>query len=850
MITSAALWAKLDRNDHNTIQAWHSLIHHSADVAAVLLALLDQPMIASRLSTLAGTGSLCPVTRMRLGALAFLHDIGKANRGFRARVAPDSQNVGHIDELAWLFGAGQSLHPHLSAVLGLNRIESWFADDNWDLFEAVFAHHGRPWNRRAPDARRHWVATKAGDPIADLVPMRAALDIWFAEAFGPGPELPSAPGFHHAFAGLLMLADWLGSDTQFFPFANGEGGDRMAFAKARAVDALSAVGLIVEPGREAVRQAGLDFTRQFGIAFPHLLQELAIVPAARLLVMEAETGSGKTEAALWRFAHLFAQGQVDGVYFALPTRVAATQMFGRLRRFRDGLFGPDGPIVVRAVPGQIGADAAEGRRLPDFGFEWSDDPDGGLRRTRWAAEHPKRFLAAQMAVGTIDQVLLGVLAVKHAHLRGSTLMRHLLVVDEVHASDTYMAGLLDAVLQAHLAAGGHALLLSATLGGAARSRLLRTPIPSLKEAEAAPYPALSWSEAGDEVRLNVPARQSTGKQVRVAVQGLLDNPAAIATQALNAARLGARVLVIRNTVAGAVAVQRALDQTAGPDAAMLFRVAGVATLHHGRFAPSDRRLLDGAVEATMGKIRPSGGVVVVGTQTLEQSLDLDADLLLTDLCPVDVLLQRIGRLHRHARDRPSGFETPVAIVLTPTDRDLLPLARRGRHGLGAHVYDDLRMIEVTWRLIEAHATWSIPAMNRMLVERVTHPEILDGLTAELLALDAAWGPHLSKVEGTDRQHAMEAAYAVFDRNAPFSEFQVSDERRVTRLGAADRQIAFDVPPPGPFGVPVTTLRLPWHWVETVAVEALPSAVTWTTDGLHFSLGQAEFSYGRLGLVRR
>lgn len=120
--------------------------------------------------------------------------------------------------------------------------------------------------------------------------------------------------------------------------------------------------------------------------------------------------------------------------------------------------------MLRAVPGQIGADDAEGHPLPDFGFEWSDDPDGGERRARWAAEHPKRFLAAQLAVGTVDQVLLGAITVKHAHLRGAAMLRHLLVVDEVHASDTYMEGLLVALLRAHLAAGGHALLLSAAAG--------------------------------------------------------------------------------------------------------------------------------------------------------------------------------------------------------------------------------------------------------------------------------------------------------------------------------------------------------------------------------------------------
>jgi len=123
--------------------------------------------------------------------------------------------------------------------------------------------------------------------------------------------------------------------------------------------------------------------------------------------MEAETGSGKTEAALWRFLDLFEAGAVDGMYFALPTHVAATQAFARILRFADAAFGADRPAIVLAVPGQVQADGARGHKLPDFAFAWDDDPNDAVRQSRWAAAHPKRFLGAQIAVGTLDQALLG-----------------------------------------------------------------------------------------------------------------------------------------------------------------------------------------------------------------------------------------------------------------------------------------------------------------------------------------------------------------------------------------------------------------------------------------------------------
>src|SRR5699024_5791863 len=143
---------------------------------------------------------------------------------------------------------------------------------------------------------------------------------------------------------------------------------------------------------------------------------------------------------------------------------------------------------------------------------------------------------------------------------------------------------------------------------------------------------------------------------------IIDDSETIAAMALDAASQGVKVLVIRNTVPAAVAVLTALEAST-PDANWLFIVHGVSTLHHSPFSRQDRPILDKAIEAQLGKKRPSGPCIVVGTQTLEQSLDLDADVLITDLCPMDVLLQRIGRLHRHTRpdrQRPMSFRTAQA----------------------------------------------------------------------------------------------------------------------------------------------------------------------------------------------
>lgn len=851
--TPNRVWAKLapDRS------SWHSLIGHSADVASVLMALLDQPTIAARLARLGGLNELPGALRWRLGALAFLHDIGKVNRGFQARSNPAAPPVGHIDQLAWVFsldsavpGPGPILE-RLYDTLGLDRMEAWFeADSARQWLAATLAHHGRPWRlAQPPPSAVHWWPMGGDDPMARLAPMRDALDRWFVPAFEAGPALPDRPAMIHAFAGLLMLADWLGSDEDRFPFANGDDDERWQFAQGAARAALRDVGLDAAASRRVVMARPATFEAAFGVVRPHPVQSMVTAPDAPLVVLESETGSGKTEAALWRFRHLFERGVVDGLYFALPTRVAASQIHARVMQFRDRVFGLEGgPAVMLAVPGQVRADHARGRALPEFGFAWDDDPNGRRDPARWAAEHPKRFLAAQIAVGTIDQVLLGTVRTRHAHLRGSLLLRHLLVVDEVHASDRYMGDLLAELLRWHVAAGGHALLLSATLGAGLRSQLLGTPPIDAEAAEAMPYPTISWAGGGIERTTEIPSEGRGTKRVTLDPQPIQSDAVAVARLAVEAAQAGAAVLIVRNTVGRAVETTRAVEALVGLGSPLLFRVGHASTLHHGRFAAADRLLLDKAVEEALGRHRAGGGRIVIGTQTLEQSLDLDADLLVTDLCPVDVLLQRIGRLHRHARARPAGFMAARAVVLVPADGR--PGSYAPRHGYGAdRAYPDKRVLALTRRLIADHPVWTIPTMNRLLVERATHPQRLDVAVTELAAADPTWTHHAQEVEGRETGQRNTASHALLDRGKPFSRFTLdADEHISSRLGMLDRQVDLG-DQVGPFGARCGLLRIPSWLIGDTALDTEVADLRSADGIIRFTFGTARLRYDRHGLER-
>lgn len=877
-------WGKLARDKSDQLTGVHPLLDHMTDVAACFLALAECSAVRRSLENTGGR-PLDAADMQRLAVLVFLHDVGKANAGFQSRrwQLPErppglwpTTPFGHGPE-GWELIAGRVLNAeHYALGLPIAKILTWGDVAVCELLQASISHHGRPLGvSPGKEAEGIWkpVFNKTGtvlyDPAATLVSMgdrlKQSYPLAFAECHRP---LPDQPAFVHLFAGLVQLADWLGSDTRegFFPYTV-SGEDRTQTAAGRARYAVQTIGLDVNNWRDELCGEPPTFSAAFGVPQAHPMQLAAADRSlGDIVVLEAETGSGKTEAALWRFVQLFEAGKVDSLYFALPTRVAATQLYQRVRALVSRLWPTHAPVVVRALPGYEAADDQEKISLPDFKVQWPDHPADEKAHQRWVAESPKRFLAATIAVGTIDQALLGALKVRHAHMRHALMARSLLVVDEVHASDAYMTVLLEKLLQAHLKAGGQAMLLSATLGSLARTRYFnvgqskKQVPPSLADACTAPYPAVS-SRSASGIHLQPVAGNPQHKIVHWETLDAMDDPMRIATFAAQAATQGARVLVVRNTVPAAVATLEALEQlTLAQSGDWLFKVNGISTVHHSRYSRQDRPLLDQAVEAQLGKTRQDRkGRVIIGTQTLEQSLDIDADLLITDLCPMDVLLQRLGRLHRHTRldeERPEGYRQPRAWVLTPTGHDLMPMLKCSRHGLGRFhdgggVYPDLRMVEATKRLIQAQPSRQIPVDNRMLVEHATHIEALQTIEKEL---GADWQKLGQAIEGDTSARRGVGHLHTLPYDDAFGDvlFPDSDQKIATRLGAVDRLVTFEPPQPGPFQQDVKQLALRHHQIpEGVSPDALPVGISVLPEGagFEFTLGKARYRYNRFGLER-
>ena len=843
-------WGKLDR-DAGT---WHPLIDHCADVGACFEALVATSSVRLRLDTLSER-PLTSIDHARLSVLAALHDLGKFNHGFQ-RKADDAprDTAGHVNEIMGPIRSGGRVAREIGSVLG--DIVSWQASPT--LLGASICHHGGPPSSIAVKEDL-WSPSANRAPYEGIARLVAKTRQWFPLAWGPAEStLPSTPAFGHAFCGLVTLADWAGSDTEFFPYST-SGEDRMGFARERAREMLRWVGADTTSARRSTAPSFQEFT---GFDAPRPAQAavigLPLAPGPSLSFIEAETGSGKTEAALARFFALHQAGEVDGLYFAVPTRSAAVQLHRRLDRAAARAFGDHKPPVTLAVPGYLRVDDAEGRHLPHFRVLWNDDSRDAKRHRGWSVENPKRYFAGAIVVGTVDQVLLSALHVRHANLRAAGLLRMLLVVDEVHASDAYMTRLTEQALRFHLRAGGHAVLMSATLGAAARTRyeslLGPSALPDLESAIAIPYPRVAQGAAP------VPVAESSdrdAKTVEWRVEHLADEPADESSDSLVeeiARRVaeGYRVLVIRNLVRDARSVQVRLQRAGVPT----LRCNGVPAPHHSRYAALDRRALDGAVEAALGKDATRGaGMACVATQTVEQSLDIDADLLVTDLCPVDVLLQRIGRLHRHPRpERPGGEAVAKCVVLAPTDfsptswiQGRGPQAGAGTggpHGLGT-VYADLRMLTNTMNLVGARRRIAIPADNRDLVERATHPEALRWAREQ-----EGWAGHVNWLDATRMNEGLLADLNSLRRDQHYVEIAARDDRKTpTRLGDDDRVVRLPEPFDSAFGQSVRELTIPGFYAKRLSLSDEPSVqMERVPDGsLSLSVDGVPFIYSHLGL---
>ncbi len=727
----ASFWGKA-RPVENADSAAHPLVAHALDVAAVAVLL---------------PGEALALDGRTLGWLVALHDIGKFSRTFQAKEPRHwpASSLGPFDPAGLagprhdamaltLFDAAKDLlmpvFPPRAGRCG------WSDGERGQVLRALAGHHGRP------------VAKPESMTDADLGPACIDAARGFVQAmtavFRP-PALPIPPTprelarLEWSLAGLVTLADWVGSRQAWFPYVpEAAVADPAAYlwthALPRAAAALAAAGLLrAKPapfrGLQALFPAIADAS-----PVQRWAAEAPLPDGPVLAVIEDLTGSGKTEAAVVLTHRLLASGRARGVFLALPTMATANAMFDRMaiayrRLFEDGA----DPSLVLAH----GRAAVDARFAPSFAPSFdADAPAPGDQEGRrqdpadepaeshcaaWLAEDRRRALLAEVGVGTIDQALLAVLPVRHAVLRQRGLRGKVLVIDEAHAFDPYMREEVTTLLQFHAAMGGSAILLSATLPHATRQRLVDAFRKGLgaKRAllQSSNYPLATLAGAAETVTEH-PCAPRIGLPRRVTVTRAAD-VAGVLERVLDAARLGAAAAWVRNTVDDALA------------AAALLRAERLEPLvFHARFALCDRMRIEAEVlrrfRRNAGSAQRTG--VLVATQVVESSLDLDFDLLCTDLAPVDSLIQRAGRLWRHERTR--ALAAPELVVLSPEPvADPQPGWIDGLLPGTAAVYRDPALLWRSARAIFDHGTLDTPGDMRPMIEAVAEGETPPSLAA-------------------------------------------------------------------------------------------------------------------------
>jgi CRISPR-associated endonuclease/helicase Cas3 len=520
----------------------------------------------------------------------------------------------------------------------------------------------------------------------------------------PRPELTNISTVIMALTGFTILCDWLGSNGLYFPARSEVDLDEYAQESARlAQQAVEKAGFF-QPSQSAVAAGFATLfpdkkpSRPLQDAIDAIPSELLSGPC--LAVIEAPTGEGKTEAAL-ALAHRLAQASgTDELYCALPTTATSNQMFGRLAEYIRDRLGL--PARVKLVHGQafLVEDALQLDPLDNGGQD-----DSKQASLEWFTSK-KLALLAPFGVGTIDQVELAALNVKHNALRMIGLAGKVVIVDEVHAYDVYMTTIVERLLNWLAALGTSVILLSATLPDARRAALARAygghVDQGIPDQEA--YPSL-WVVGRTGGYQATPPAYQPNHPLEIGNLHLADDDAkAKADWLLKAVTGGGCACWITNTVDRAQRMFEALTQMERPDVDCM--------LLHARFPLDDRQKLERKLADKYGPQqqgdRPQRGIVI-GTQVLEQSLDLDFDVMVSDLAPIDLLLQRAGRLHRHQRgDRGA----PRLWINTALEANGDP-----KLGVDKIIYDEY-ILRQTWLALAGKSEITLPADYRPLIEAV------------------------------------------------------------------------------------------------------------------------------------
>lgn len=617
-----------------------------------------------------------------LGLLVALHDIGKISPGFQGKYFLNILKE-HSPDWAKIFQNEGTNTNH--AEIGAAAIQVYYNFSNTaPPVKAVAAHHGfKP--QRIDGLKDQYLWQQEREKLIQFLET-----IFKHPASGEKISAPRAD----LLTGLLCVADWISSDETFFPPED---------APIPLEDLPAHVKNIVQKCgfRKAEFHQGLSFYDIFGFQ-PREEQKALIQMVSKpgVYIMEASMGIGKTEAALYAAYQLMVSGVNNGLYFALPTRLTSDRIHLRVEQF-----------MQKILKEQQGVKLAHGQAwLKEF--EYGSDDEARIRTPAWFSP-ARRGLLYPFSVGTIDQALLSVMNVKHSFVRLFGLAGKVVILDEVHSYDLYTGTILDTLVQTLQNSGCTVIILSATLTKARRQKLLHID-SDLSNA----YPLITGVEAERE-GIETIHPDNVQNSLTVSCQWLYGDPNTVIENALQHARNGENVVCIANTVKKSQLWYRTLLSEMNEHDRTHLKYG----LLHSRFPLYRREEIENEWMEMLGKgeaKRPNGSILLA-TQILEQSVDINADYMISELAPIDMLLQRTGRLWRHRRTNRPCKEPVLTITMendptlcTPLDED----AFQSCTGTGSwYVYAPYVLLR-TWEILAQQRSLTLPADIRLFLENV------------------------------------------------------------------------------------------------------------------------------------
>jgi CRISPR-associated endonuclease/helicase Cas3 len=801
-------WAKTDKGDFvNGSPKYHSVICHLADTAAVAMTIVRDylnPMAVKRL----GDGlNLHGESLIRFcGFIAGCHDLGKISPVFQFQrsdvakalagqnlydlwfeVLTPEQRVGKaphgtitaktLPEYLIGIGLGSDMRPRHAKTLAQK------------LAIIVGGHHGFFPSQTDLENLNLLISGINEGNQWQLKRYRENIFQQLQEYVGlTAPDLPNHCDNAAAMilAGLTTVSDWIASNPDNdsgFPYADNEPFDNYKKGlAAKAKNALEKIGWTKQPPSQP-----LEFTELFAeIRSPRPLQEEAMELTKSLnppcfILIEALMGEGKTEAALYLADYLQHQSSAGGFYIGLPTQATSNAMWERVQKFLKSRYPGE---KINLMLSHSSAALQESYQQTVCRLDEVHDEDGVVGASEWHTAR-KRTMLSPYGVGTVDQGLMGIVRSKHQFVRLFGLAGRTIIIDEIHAYDLYTSTLLESFLEWLALLGSPVIALSATLPLSTRKKLMTAYARGCKcdlevELPTAPYPRITTLNECKALIRSFAASPDITRTLNIKWVQESEWQTELKEKLAN----GGCAAIICSTVDRAQRVFRDLERDGFAQEEL--------GLFHGRFLFTDREEIETQCLEFFGKDstnRPHR-YVLIATQVIEQSLDVDFDLMISDIAPIDLLLQRSGRLHRHAKRnafRPEGLKAPTLWIIAPT------LQQNGMvHFADSRYIYDRHILLRTWLTLRDKNSAQLPADMDELIESVYELDML--IPSDLEAVHQQdWEKSLAKYWADEIHSKGSQANAVklpqtINESSP-SDFtrhgEEDDERtlsKVTRLG--------------------------------------------------------------------